>query len=89
MFVIVKMASSAEHNNILVPERAVGTDQNRKFVYVIDKNNKVQYRPVTLGANVGDKRVVASGLDDGDRLIVEGIQHVRPDVVVAPTEQAI
>jgi multidrug efflux system membrane fusion protein len=89
MFVIVKMASSAEQNNILVPERAVGTDQNRKFVYVIDKDNKVQYRPVTLGANVGDKRIVASGLVDGDRVIVEGIQHVRPDVIVAPTEQAI
>ena len=89
MFIIVKLASSGSQENILLPERAIGTDQNRKYVYVVGADNKVQYRPVTLGANVGDKRIIASGLAVGDRVIVDGLQHIRPDAVVEPTEQVI
>ena len=73
---------------LLVPDRAVGFDQSKKFVYVVDADNKVSYRQVELGKSVGDQRVVESGLKPGDRVIVDGIQLVRPNDVVAAKEVA-
>lgn len=87
MFVTVKVAGQ-QTEQIAIPERAISTDQNRKFVYVVSKENKVQYRPVTLGAQIGDKRAIADGLAEGEKVIVDGIQHVRPDADVAPSEQS-
>lgn len=68
----------------LVLERAVGTDQNRKFVYVVSSSNQTEYRPVQLGSSVGELRVVLSGLKPGERVIVDGLQRVRPGAPVAP-----
>ena len=70
----------------LVAEKAVGTDQNRKFVYVVAANNQTEYRPVQLGATVGSLRVVTAGLKPGERVIVDGLQRVRPGAPVAPQE---
>ncbi|MFT3856674.1 MAG: efflux RND transporter periplasmic adaptor subunit [Aquabacterium sp.] len=70
----------------LVAERAIGTDQNRKFVYVIAANNQTEYRPVQLGSAIGDLRVVTSGLKAGERIVVDGLQRVRPGAPVAPQE---
>jgi len=70
----------------LVAEKAVGTDQNRKFVYVVAANNQTEYRPVQLGATVGELRVVTSGLKAGERVIVDGLQRVRPGAPVAPQD---
>lgn len=70
----------------LVAEKAIGTDQSRKFVYVVPANNQPEYRPVQLGAAVGPLRVVTSGLKAGERVIVDGLQRVRPGAPVAPTE---
>lgn len=86
MFVSVKMASSYEFNGILIPEQAVSSDQSKKFVYVVDKDNKVVYRSVELGQQVNGQRIVIGGLKVGDRVIVDGIQHVRPDAVVNPQD---
>ena len=69
----------------MYPE-AVLTDQDRRFVYVVDTEGNASYRQVTLGASVGDQRVVTTGLNDGDRVIVGGILSVRPGVAVAPRE---
>jgi membrane fusion protein, multidrug efflux system len=88
MFVSVKIGSSGDRAVLLVPERAVGVDQNKKFVYVVGKDNKVGYREVTLGQQAQGDRIVLSGLQAGDRVIVDGTQHVRPDVVVEPKEVA-
>jgi multidrug efflux system membrane fusion protein len=88
MFVSIKIGSSGEVPSLLVPERAVGVDQNKKFVYVVGTDNKVGYREVTLGKEISGDRVVLSGLQSGDRVIVDGIQHVHPDVIVQPTEAA-
>ncbi len=88
MFVSIRMGSSNETAMLLVPERAVLTDQNKKYLYVVGKDNKVLYREVTLGKVVGSDRVVLSGIVAGDRVIVDGMQHVRPDVLAAPQEVA-
>ena len=68
----------------LVAERAIGTDQNRKFVWVVGDKNLPAYRPVQLGTQVGDLRVITAGLTAGERVIVDGLQRVRPGAPVAP-----
>lgn len=70
--------------SILVAERAVGTDQNRKFVFVVDAANQAEYRSVQLGATVGDLRVVTAGLKEGERVVVDGLQRVRPGSPITP-----
>jgi len=86
MFVSVKLASAHDAQTLLVPERAVSTDQSKKFVYVVGADNKVTYREATLGQQVGAARVVLSGLNAGDRVIVDGLQHVRPSTLVQASE---
>ena len=84
MFVTVKMGRSGVASNIMVPERAIGTDQDRKFVYVVDGAGKVIYREVKLGEAVNGSRVILSGLKAGETVIIEGTIRIRPDMVVAP-----
>jgi membrane fusion protein, multidrug efflux system len=88
MFVSVRLAASADRRVLLVPDRAIGFDQSKKFVYVVDAENKVSYRPVDLGKSVGELRVVEGGLKAGDRVIVDGTQFVRPNDVVDAKEVA-
>ncbi len=63
---------------LLINDLAVGTDQNRKFVYVVDAGNKAEYRPVTLGQNVAGLRIVKTGLTVGEKVVVNGLQRVHP-----------
>lgn len=86
MFVSVKLADAAEQEALMIPDRAVGFDQSKKFVYVVADGNKVAYRPIELGKPVGSERIALSGVEAGDRVIVDGVQHVRPDAVVDPKE---
>jgi multidrug efflux system membrane fusion protein len=86
MFVTVRLGATTIPDALLVPERAISTDQNKKYVYVIGEGNKATYREVTLGGTSNGNRIVTSGLKAGEKVIVDGIQHVRPDAVVAPTE---
>ena len=74
---------------LAVTERAIGTDQNKKFVMVVGEDNKAAYREVTLGAMTDDLRIVTSGLDAGERIVVNGLQRVRPGDVVAPEPVAM
>ena len=85
-FARLRMGSPKAEPAILISERAVGTDQNKKFVMVVDGDNKVAYREVTLGANVDGLRIVTSGLKAGERVVVNGLQRVRPGALVAPQE---
>ncbi|RZI82950.1 MAG: efflux RND transporter periplasmic adaptor subunit [Rubrivivax sp.] len=80
----VGTASITGAQSALVAERAIGTDQNRKFVYVINDKNMAEYRPIQLGTQVGNLRVVSSGLKAGERVVVDGLQRVRPGAPVAP-----
>jgi membrane fusion protein, multidrug efflux system len=74
---------------ILVDDRAVGTDQDKKYVMVVDTANKAVYRTVTLGPIVEGLRVITSGLQKDERIVVDGLQRVRPNEVVAPTQVAM
>jgi len=83
-FARIRMGQARSSQAILINERAVGTDQNKKFVLVVGEGNKAEYREVTLGAPVEGLRVVTSGLKAGETIIVNGLQRVRPGAVVAP-----
>jgi multidrug efflux system membrane fusion protein len=88
MFVSVRLAEATERNELLIPDRALGFDQSKKFVYVVGADSKVAYREVELGKRVQAQRVVLKGLQAGERVIVDGVQHVRPNTVVAGKEAA-
>ena len=83
-FVRLRMAGAKAAPLLAVSERAIGTDQNKKFVMVVDENNIAAYREVALGAFVDGLRVVTSGLAAGERIVVNGLQRVRPGALVAP-----
>ena len=63
---------------------AVMVSKNGHGVYVLDKENKVQYRPVVIGELIGDMQLIVSGLNEGERVVVDGTHKVRPGMVVAP-----
>jgi multidrug efflux system membrane fusion protein len=86
LYAKVRTGGSAPETAILVNDRAVGTDQDKKYVMVIDADNKASYRAVTLGPVVNGLRIIRSGLHEGERIVVNGLQRVRPNAVVAPTE---
>jgi RND family efflux transporter MFP subunit len=73
---------------ILVPQRSMVTVQSMKFVFVVGEGNKVEQRPITTTDRYEDLYVVSEGLKEGERVIVEGLQKVRPDMVVNPKERA-
>ena len=85
-FARIRMGQATQATALLVNERAVGTDQNKKFVLVVGADNKAAYREVTLGASVNGLRVVKNGLAPNERIVVNGLQRVRPGALVAPQQ---
>lgn len=85
-FARIRMGQSQDSKALLVAERAVGTDQDKKFVMVVNDQNKAEYREVTLGAPINGLRVVSSGLKAGERVVVNGLQHLRPGAQLAPQD---
>jgi RND family efflux transporter MFP subunit len=83
MFARIQVPASREYVALLVPDSAIGSEQIRKFVYVVDAQNTVQQKFVTLGALHGKLRVV-KGLDENDNVIVNGLMRARPGVKVTP-----
>lgn len=79
------MATSKPYTATLVPERAIGTDQSKKFVYVVGEDQRPQFREVRPGLLIGGMRVVTGGVKPGEHVIVEGLQRVIPGLPVAPT----
>lgn len=90
-FAKLRMGQVKTEPALLVTERAVGTDQNKKFVMVVGDDNTASYREVTLGAYVDGLRVVAKGLKARERVVVNGLQRIRPGarVVPQPVEMAM
>ena len=80
----LRMGAVNKEPVLLVSERAAATDQSKKYVMVVDADNRAQYREVTLGAHVDGLRIVTSGLQPQERVIVNGLQRVRPGSQVAP-----
>lgn len=85
MYARMRLGSPSENNIILLSERAIGTDQNRKFVYVVNRENKTTYREVKLSDSIGGRRVVNFGLKPGEKVIVRGLMRIRPNILVKPT----
>ena len=83
-FAHLRMGAVKAEPALMINERAVGTDQNKKFVMVVGPDDKAQYREVTLGANVDGLRIVTSGLKPNERVVVNGLQRVRPGSLIAP-----
>lgn len=88
MSVTVLMGTANGGDKILVTERAIGTDQDRKFVYVVGADNTAQYREVKIGDAVSGQRVILSGLEEGETIISGGIVRIRPGIPVAPKAAA-
>jgi multidrug efflux system membrane fusion protein len=87
LYVNVRVGSAQTKPVLLVPERAIGTNQSRKFVYVVDAQNLVQYREVTLGSSHEGHRVVLSGIEAGDHVVVNGTSHIAaPNTPVNPVQ---
>jgi multidrug efflux system membrane fusion protein len=86
LFARLKLVSPKRYRAALIEDRAIGTDLGRKFVFVVDEQGVVQYRAVEIGPSIGGLRVVKSGLEPGDEVIVNGLQRVRPGVAVAATQ---
>ncbi len=89
LFARVKLVGNSSRKMVLVDDRAVGTDQSQKFVYVVDGDNKVVYRSVKVGRLTDGLRIVQDGLQPGENVIVNGLQRVHPGVVVAPEKVAM
>lgn len=85
-FARIRMGQAQSVRTLLVSERAVGTDQDKKYVLVVGEGDKTEYRAVTLGASVDGLRTVLSGLKPGERIVVNGLQRVRPGDVVQPQD---
>ncbi len=83
-FVRVQMGQARSEPALVINDRAVGTDQNKKFVFVVGADSKAAWREVTLGASNDGLRIVTSGLKAGERIIVNGLQRIRPGASVAP-----
>lgn len=84
MFIRVRLLIGPPHKALLIPEQALGTDQGRKYIYVLNDKDEVLYRPVKVGAPSNGKRVIDEGLKLGERVIVSGLQRVHAGSKVVP-----
>jgi RND family efflux transporter MFP subunit len=80
----VRTKPSRAHVAPVVPQEAIITDSRGDFVYLIDENDTAQRRDVALGAQVGVSREIVSGLEPGDRVVLRGVQNLRPEMPVRP-----
>ncbi len=83
-FARLRVQASASYPAMLLPDRAIATDQAQRFVWIINQDNQAEYRQVTPGSRIGDMRVIRSGLQAGDWVVVEGLQKLKPGAKVNP-----
>jgi len=87
MFGRVRVPGSPSYMAVLVPDAVIGTEQARKFVLVVDADNTVRIKYVTLGQVFDNLRVIKSGLSEDDRVVVNGLVRARPNQKVTPQEE--
>jgi RND family efflux transporter MFP subunit len=87
MFARVQVAGSLPYAALLVPDTAIGTEQARKYVLVVGADNIARIRYVTLGQLSGNLRVIKTGIEENDRVVVNGLMRVRPNMPVAPQQE--
>jgi multidrug efflux system membrane fusion protein len=83
MFASVSLGAAQETEALVISEKAIGTDQDKKFALTVGDDNRVAYKELSLGETVSGGRIVKSGLSAGDRVIVGGLHWVRPNIEVA------
>lgn len=86
LFSRLRVVGSASYEAILIQDAAIGTDLDKQYVLVLDENNAVQYRAIETGKKVGGLRVVKSGLEASEKIVVNGLQRVRPGTPVEPRD---
>jgi RND family efflux transporter MFP subunit len=89
LFVRIRLPLGAPHQAVIVPERALGSDQGQKFLYVVNAKDEVEYRKVKVGALNKGYRVIEQGLVEGERVVVNGLQRIRPRAKVEPRLEEI
>jgi RND family efflux transporter MFP subunit len=87
MFARVQVPGSPPYSALLVPDTAIGTEQARKYVLVVDSENTARIKYVTLGQLSGNLRVIKSGIDENDRIVVNGLMRARPNTKVNPQQE--
>jgi len=87
MFGRVQVPGSPSYMAVLVPDAAIGTEQARKYVLIVDADNVVRIKYVTLGQVFDNLRVIKSGLGEDDRVVVNGLMRARPNQKVTPQEE--
>jgi multidrug efflux system membrane fusion protein len=86
LYARVRLAGgSGTRRVVMVQDSAVGTDQSKRFVLVLDANKSAQYREIKIGRAIGALRVVDSGLKVGEQIVIDGLQRVRPGSPVTPS----
>jgi len=89
LFVTLMIESQDKKPMSLIPQVAVQENQQGTFVLVVDAENKVAARVIKLERRINAMWVVETGLQDGERIIIEGLQKVRPGVIVSPVEKTV
>jgi RND family efflux transporter MFP subunit len=84
LFARVRVPVGDKYQAVLVPDRAIGTDQGQKYLLAVNDKNVVEYRAVKLGRLHDGLRVIQEGIKPGELVIVNGIQRARPGLTVAP-----
>ncbi len=85
LFIRVQIPVGEPYQALLVADEAIQTDQNLKFVYVVNSNNRIVRHDVTLGTQHEGLTVISKGVTIGDRVVINGLQHVRQGIPVRPT----
>lgn len=83
-FARLRVRGSDPYQATLLPDRAIGTDQSQRFVWVVKADNQLEYRQITLGARIGQFRAIRDGVQADDWVVVEGGQKLRPGMSVKP-----
>lgn len=86
LYARIRLGGSTARAATLIDEKAIGTDQDKRFVLVLDEANRTVYREVRVGATYEGLRVIESGLETGERIVVNGLQRARPGDTVAPND---
>lgn len=84
LFATLRLPGTARYNATMIPDEAILSNQASQFVYVLDESDAAQIRPLKLGPIIDGLRVIRSGLNADDRVIISGVQRVQPGAVVAP-----
>ena len=87
-YVKVQLLLEEQPNTLVVPSRAIGEQQGDTYVYVVGSDNKVEFRNVTAGASYGELRIITDGVKTGEKVVINGLQKLKPGMTVKTETQA-